>query len=80
MSIKKNNLNSIFFNTDKKAQLTLFILIGTLLVVEGVVYFIFSQTQIFENPKAKSQEQVSEIITFCNLLFAQIQQNNFLIL
>ncbi len=65
MSIKKNNLNSIFFNTDKKAQLTLFILIGTLLVVAGVVYFIFSQTQIFENPKAKSQEQVSEIITFC---------------
>ncbi|MFT4243964.1 MAG: hypothetical protein ACMXYB_00725 [Candidatus Woesearchaeota archaeon] len=54
-----------FFNIFKKSQITLFIIIGVVLVLVGIMYFIFSQTDLFHSPQARSQEQISEILTFC---------------
>ena len=52
-------------NILKNSQISIFIIIGVILVAAGIVYFIFSQTDLFQSPQARSQEQISEILTFC---------------
>ncbi|MCH8519133.1 MAG: hypothetical protein LAT82_00065 [Nanoarchaeota archaeon] len=59
--LKNQNIKTF----QKKAQISLFIIIGVLLLVVGIVYFIFSQTNLFQSPQAQSQEQISEILRFC---------------
>ena len=54
-----------FFNIFRKSQISLFVIIGVVLVLVGIIYFIFSQTDLFQSPQARSQEQISEILTFC---------------
>lgn len=49
----------------KNAQISLFIVIGAVILIIGVVYFIFTQTSLFLSPQAQSQEQISEILEFC---------------
>ena len=56
-----NNKNK----NQKKAQISMFVILAIVLVVVGVVYFIFSQTTLFQSPQDRSQEQISEIIRFC---------------
>ncbi|MFP4401611.1 MAG: hypothetical protein ACLFPL_00105 [Candidatus Nanoarchaeia archaeon] len=48
-----------------KSQMSIFIIIGVLIIVTGIIYFIFSQTNLFQSPQAQSQEQISEILRFC---------------
>ena len=56
----------ILQNTIKKnSQMSLFIVIGVLMLVLGIVYFLFFQTELFSSPQAQSQEQISEILRFC---------------
>lgn len=52
-------------NDYSKAQVSLFIVIGVLLLVVGIAYFLLTQTSIFQSPQAQSQEQISEILRFC---------------
>lgn len=49
----------------KKSQISIFLLIGIILLVGGVVYFLFSETEVFSSPQAQSQEQISEVLRFC---------------
>ena len=58
-------LKSLKIFSRKSGQVSVFVIIAAILVVIGVVYFIFSQTQIFQSPEGRSQEQISEIIEFC---------------
>lgn len=50
---------------NKLAQISIFVILTAILVLVGVVYFVISQTSLFESPQDKSQEQISEIIRFC---------------
>ena len=53
------------YELEKKGQISMFVILAIILVLVGVIYFIFSQTSIFETPQSKSQEQISEIVRFC---------------
>ena len=54
-----------YLGLTKSSQISIFVIIGAVLVSAGIVYFIFSETDIFQSPQARSQEQISEILRFC---------------